>query len=114
MAHRSTIREVAFADLSKYFLAVDGMKYGADFVLYRGNVDTEHGFALVFVKEENETLNEKEKTIICRICESVKKKTEELNGRAPKGETRKGKKDSMDFIRPPEDTIGGKTSARIK
>ncbi|SCP05742.1 tRNA intron endonuclease, putative [Plasmodium ovale] len=74
MAHRSTIREVAFADLSKYFLAVDGMKYGADFVLYRGNVDTEHGFALVFVKEENETLNEKEKTIICRICESVKKK----------------------------------------
>ncbi|SBT42791.1 tRNA intron endonuclease, putative [Plasmodium ovale wallikeri] len=74
MSHRSAIREVAFADLSKYFIAVDGMKYGADFVLYRGNVDTEHGFALVFVKEENETLNEKEKTIICRICESVKKK----------------------------------------
>ncbi|CZU00236.1 tRNA-intron endonuclease [Plasmodium falciparum Santa Lucia] len=67
-------REIVFHDLNKLFIVVDGFKYGADFVLYKNNVDEEHGFALVFIKEENICLNEKEKNIIVRICESVKKK----------------------------------------
>ncbi|SOV19494.1 tRNA intron endonuclease, putative [Plasmodium sp. DRC-Itaito] len=67
-------REIVFNELNKLFIVVDGFKYGADFVLYKNNVHEEHGFALVFIKEENTCLNEKEKNIIVRICESVKKK----------------------------------------
>ncbi|SBT80396.1 tRNA intron endonuclease, putative [Plasmodium malariae] len=74
MTNRSSKREIVFSDLSKHFIVLDGIKYGADFVLYKDTTDHEHGFALIFIKEENTTLNHKEKIIISRICESVKKK----------------------------------------
>ncbi|KYN96130.1 putative tRNA intron endonuclease [Plasmodium gaboni] len=74
MIFKNRKREIVFNELNKLFIVVDGFKYGADFVLYKNNVHEEHGFALVFIKEENTCLNEKEKNIIVRICESVKKK----------------------------------------
>ncbi|CAG9473799.1 tRNA intron endonuclease, putative [Plasmodium vivax] len=74
MTSRAALRNLVLADLSRNFTTSDGIKYGADFVLYRGDIDAEHGFALMFVKEENAPLSDKDKTVICRICESVKKK----------------------------------------
>ncbi|GAB68046.1 tRNA intron endonuclease [Plasmodium cynomolgi strain B] len=74
MTSRNALRNIVLADLSRNFTTSDGIKYGADFVVYRGDIDAEHGFSLIFIKEENVPLSDKDKTIICRICESVKKK----------------------------------------
>ncbi|GAW82546.1 tRNA intron endonuclease [Plasmodium gonderi] len=74
MSNRSVLRNIVLADLSRNFNISDGFKYGADFIVYKGDINTEHGFALVFIKAENAKLSDKEKTIICRICEGVKKK----------------------------------------
>ncbi|CAA9989608.1 tRNA intron endonuclease, putative [Plasmodium knowlesi strain H] len=74
MASRNALRNIVLADLSRNFTTSDGIKYGADFVVYRGDMDAEHGFSLIFIKEENTPLSDKDKTLICRICESVKKK----------------------------------------
>ncbi|CRG94736.1 tRNA intron endonuclease, putative [Plasmodium gallinaceum] len=73
MILKNVKREVVFNDLNKYFIVVDGFKYGADYILYKNSIGHEHGFALVFIKD-NVILNDKEKIIIVRICESVKKK----------------------------------------
>ncbi|CRH01385.1 tRNA intron endonuclease, putative [Plasmodium relictum] len=73
MILKNVKRKVVFNDLKKYFIVVDGFKYGADFILYKNSIEDEHGFALVFIKEDNVILNNKEKIIIVRICESVRK-----------------------------------------
>ncbi|VWU50731.1 tRNA intron endonuclease, putative [Hepatocystis sp. ex Piliocolobus tephrosceles] len=73
MMNKNDKRELVLNELSKLYIVTDGMKYGADFVLYNKSISKEHGFALVFIKDHISTLDYKEKVIICRICESVKK-----------------------------------------
>lgn len=60
-------------DLKQHFHVADGLKYGADFILYKENVDKEHGFGLVFIKDEPD-FNHNENVILVRICESTRKK----------------------------------------
>ncbi|KEG04605.1 hypothetical protein YYE_00180 [Plasmodium vinckei vinckei] len=101
MTNRIEKREIVYNDLNKHFVVINDIKYGSDFALYKGgayvqniylnmihcchtpngnclifseSVDHEHAFALVFVKDESLILTDKEKIIISRICESVKKR----------------------------------------
>ncbi|SCM07577.1 tRNA intron endonuclease, putative [Plasmodium chabaudi chabaudi] len=74
MTNRIAKREIVYNDLNNHFVVINDIKYGSDFALYKESVDHEHAFALVFIKDESSILTDKDKIIISRICESVKKR----------------------------------------